>query len=79
MGDCTWDSISIFTKFIDKDIIEEIVKWTNSNEQLQICKSSKVTKWNKLTTIKIEDYFGVHLHMGIIKLPRITDYWSTIN
>ena len=36
-------------------------------------------RWDPVTKGEMEAFIGIMIHMGIVKLPRMTIYWSTDN
>ncbi|XP_045127477.1 piggyBac transposable element-derived protein 4-like [Portunus trituberculatus] len=61
----------ICSKFITKEVIEDIVFQTNLYA-LQQGKNYKPTDENEIKT-----FIGMNLLMGIVKLPSYRDYWSS--
>ncbi|XP_065312923.1 piggyBac transposable element-derived protein 2-like [Gordionus sp. m RMFG-2023] len=59
-----------FKKFIDDDIINNLVEQTNIYS-FQL--SGKSTNTN---SSEIEKFLGIHLYTGIVELPSIRQYWA---
>lgn len=36
-----------------------------------------LAKWTPVTLAELKGFFSITIHMGLVKLPRIRDYWST--
>ena len=62
-------------------MIEFFVAETNSYAE-KVCKnmvikrSSQFRKWEPINTTEMGVFIGLVLHMGVINLPRLSDYWA---
>ena len=58
-----------------------IVTETNSYHDQQAASepNKHKRKWDPVTKDEMEAFIGSMIHMGIVKLPRMTIYWSTDN
>ena len=73
--------IEIFNQFFDDSIIEMMVNETNRYAQQivlsrQFRRSSRMNRWNDITKEKMETFLGLILVTGLIKYPKMEDYWS---
>jgi hypothetical protein len=62
--------------FFSQHILATIV--INTNEYAQ-SKNAGIggREWTELTLDELKIWMGILLYMGVIKLPRVTDYWTT--
>lgn len=64
-------------------LFQEIARLTNQFAIDKIVKSgpasrfARLRKWTPTDMCEIKKFFGLILFMGITKLPRLADYWST--
>lgn len=74
---------SFFELMVSDEIFQEIVDCTNLYAINQIAisneasKFARLRKWYPTNVTEIKKFFGLLIFMGIVKLPRIADYWST--
>lgn len=73
--------LDVYRKLIDDSILELIVVETNRYVQQVksnniIKRSSRLNAWKDTNTEEILKFFGVILYMGLVKYPKIADYWS---
>ena len=73
--------IEIFNQFFDDSIMEIIVTETNRYAQQivssrQIRRSSRMNRWKDITKEEMETFLGIILVTGLIKYPKMEDYWS---
>jgi hypothetical protein len=75
-----------FSIFFDHDMMKKIRLETNRYAASRIAtlrregKLKRKSLWQRWTTVKLSDmykFFAIVLHMSILKLPDISDYWST--
>ena len=64
----------IFFLFFTSSVLEHIV--TESNRYAQECKGELFTTWQPITVDELLAYMGFMMLMGIVRLPRIEDYWK---
>jgi len=68
----------ILRTFIDSQIVSEILEQTNLRaKQLQRANTRAIPRWTDLNENELWVFIGLHLMTGIIKKPRLRDYWST--
>ena len=68
----------ILRTFIDSQIVSEILEQTNLRaKQLQRANPRTIPSWTDLNEDELWVFIGLHLMTGIIKKPRLRDYWST--
>ena len=69
--------------FLKYDLLVYIVNCTNERaeqfirDNCDIDESSRVLDWRPVTVDEMKKFIGITLLMGIIKKPKIQDYWST--
>ncbi|CAK1595465.1 unnamed protein product [Parnassius mnemosyne] len=50
---------------------------TNLNSKKQIKPGSRLLSWTDTNQDEMKRFFGLILFMGIVRLPKLADYWST--
>ena len=70
-----------FEVFLNDEVIEFFVAETNSYaekvcQNMVIKRSSLFRKWEPTNATEMRVFVGLVLHMGVINLPRLSDYWS---
>lgn len=72
--------LEIFEMFIDDEILDLIVRETNTYACQQLKKGhsakSRVQTWCETSKEEIRKFFGVLLAMGLISAPSVSNYWS---
>uniref|UniRef100_A0A1B6LW93 PiggyBac transposable element-derived protein domain-containing protein n=1 Tax=Graphocephala atropunctata TaxID=36148 RepID=A0A1B6LW93_9HEMI len=73
--------ISFFRLLVDIIFLEGIVKATNNYALELFCgpstvPGSRISKWKDLSVDELWIFIGLLLHMGIIQMPRLQDYWK---
>ena len=69
--------------FLTDDLIEEIVDRTNSysrrtiNNARSLRKKPRINTWKPTNVDEMNKFIGLLFYMGILHLPKISDYWST--
>lgn len=67
---------------VPDEIFEMVADCTNSYAIKKIVetdtasKSARVREWKPTCTAEMKNFFGLIIYMGIVKLPKISDYWS---
>lgn len=72
--------IKYFSLVVEDKIFEDIAEQTNLfavQAGPSVKPSSRSHAWKPTTTKEIKQVFGLILYMGLVKLPKIVDYWST--
>lgn len=71
--------IDFFKVFFTEDLIHGIVSETNLYAQqfLDQNPASSFARWTPVDPSEMRTYFGLVLHMGLLKKPKIRQYWST--
>ncbi|KAI4478960.1 hypothetical protein M0804_011422 [Polistes exclamans] len=75
------DPIRLFRLVLDDDLIDCIISNTNAYAAdtlrcPEIRQYYRLTSWTEVTRSEILVLFGILLHMGTIKLDRVSDYWK---
>lgn len=71
-----------YALLVTDDVLNEIVKNTNNFAIAKILNSQEATKcarirnWAPTNLVEIKKFFGLVVFMGIVRLPKISDYWS---
>ena len=70
-----------FEVFLNDKVIEFFIVETNSYakevcQNMVIKRGSRFRKWEPRNATEIRMFIGLVLHMGVINLPRVSDYWS---
>ena len=65
------DFVGLVRQFMPRQLLEVIREWTNANLQKKVCKSSFINE------DEFNAYFGLEIAMSLVKMNRISDYWST--
>ncbi|KAE9542526.1 hypothetical protein AGLY_003387 [Aphis glycines] len=73
--------IDFFNLLLTNDFFEFIVRETNNYAaDLYMNRSSdksRITKWIDIDVNELKVFFGLLLHTGTIKMPKMSDYWKT--
>uniref|UniRef100_S4P9J6 PiggyBac transposable element-derived protein 4 n=2 Tax=Pararge aegeria TaxID=116150 RepID=S4P9J6_9NEOP len=80
-SDCQTELDFLFL-FLDNEIIDLMVRMTNSyaiKTQIlkRVTRNSRLSKWNDCDAAEMKKFLGLLIWMGLKKLPKISDYWST--
>lgn len=73
--------VNFFNLVVDELFLEGIVKATNNYALKLFCGPStlpglRITKFKDLTVAELKVFIALVIHMGVIQLPRIQDYWK---
>lgn len=73
--------IDFFEHYLTEDVIDLMVVETNRNANYVISKrrlsrKSRLKDWKNTNPEEMRKFIGVLLYMGLVPLPRISDYWS---
>ncbi len=74
--------VDYYKIFVSSNIIDLIVEQTNLYAtQIVLTKdttpSSRIHFWNPVDRDEIWIFLGILMYMGVVRLPKIEDYWST--
>ncbi|XP_060846480.1 piggyBac transposable element-derived protein 4-like [Rhopalosiphum padi] len=73
--------IDFFNLLLTNDFFEFVVRETNNYAtDLYMNRSSdksRITKWVDTNVNELKIFFGLLLHTGTIKLPKMSEYWKT--
>ncbi|CAG5026348.1 unnamed protein product [Parnassius apollo] len=74
-------AIDFLSLFLDDEFLTYIVLETNKHAADVLMKpgvglKSRITDWKDTSVAEMKLFFGIILHMGIIRLNRLTDYWK---
>ena len=69
--------LNILMMFFNMELLEMIT--TETNHYYSQCQRTNPSsmKWTNITVEEIMAYIGVVIAMGIVRLPEVSDYWST--
>ncbi|XP_068623829.1 piggyBac transposable element-derived protein 4-like [Battus philenor] len=75
------DPYQAFRLLIDDDLLDLIVRETNTNalrvvSEENVKQKSRIKNWKDLTREELLTFLGLILHTGTIRLNRICDYWK---
>lgn len=81
------EDISVFEAFsqiVDNEVVDHIVTETNRYAEQCILsktprKHARLTKWIPTNAEEIKKFLGLTLWMGLVRLNKLEDYWSTRN
>lgn len=70
-----------YEQYITDDIIHLMVNETNSNadsviSKLRLSRRSRLKNWKPTNPDEMKKFLGLLMWMGLVPLPKITDYWS---
>lgn len=73
---------TFFSLFFDEEIINLLVVETNryANDKLSepgLSRNARVRKWKDVDQKEMKKLFGIIMWMGLVKMPNISNYWST--
>ena len=78
------EPLDFYKLFLTDDMVEEHVAETNKHAQAvkdrdarKMKPNSRAHKWIDTTVVEMLQFIGIILHMGIVRLPKIADYWKT--
>jgi hypothetical protein len=66
-----YDPIDFYCLFLNADVLNLIVDETNRYGQ------GKDQAWAPTEAEEMKNFFGLCLQMGVVKLPKLRDYWSS--
>ena len=71
-----------FILFLTNEVVTFMVNETNCNakkalNETIIRQRSRYKDWKPSNAVEIKKFIGLLLHMDIVNLPRISDYWPT--
>uniref|UniRef100_A0A1B6HG03 Uncharacterized protein n=1 Tax=Homalodisca liturata TaxID=320908 RepID=A0A1B6HG03_9HEMI len=74
--------IDFFEQCLNADVIDLMVTETNRNahdviSKLRLSRKSRLKDWRDTNPEEMKKFIGLLLYMGLVTLPRISDYWST--
>ncbi|XP_049912471.1 uncharacterized protein LOC126397608 isoform X1 [Epinephelus moara] len=64
----------LFEMYFDRAAIKTLCSNTNRNAAKNIAAGKKF-KWTELRESEMYQYIGITLYMGILKLPKLRDFW----
>ena len=76
----------IFSKYIDEEVIDHLVKETNHYyDQIieakggveTLSKCARAKSWQPVTTSEMRVFIAIILYMGLVRMPNYEMYWST--
>lgn len=72
---------NFYSLMVPEAIFERITKETNIYANQVISKNtmkraSRMTKWTDTNKSKLKNFFGLVIYMGLVKLPKLSDYWA---
>ena len=69
--------IDVFELFFDGDVIDLFVEQTNANRHRKKAAQphQHKTPWTDTTSREMKAFFGIVISMGIVRLPKLRDYW----
>ena len=72
---------AFFDQMFTDEIWDMLVTETNRYHDQQAASepNKHKRKWDPVTKDRMKAFIGIMIHMGIVKLPRMTMYWSTDN
>lgn len=69
-----------FTAFLSKQIVQLLCDWTNERAGMDLVNKGTMKVygilWKDVSVEEMYVFLTLHLYMGIIRYPRIQDYWS---
>lgn len=74
--------VDFYTLLVTEDVFQQIVDATNAFAVAKITNTQRATKaarirnWSPTNLAEMKKIFGLILYMGLVKLPKISDYWS---
>ncbi|XP_037866663.1 piggyBac transposable element-derived protein 4 [Bombyx mori] len=73
------DPGAYFSLIVSDDIFEEIAVQTNlyAERRESTMPSSRLNSWKPTNKNEVKSLFGLIMYMGLVKLPKISLYWST--
>lgn len=77
----TAEPVDFFLSYIKEDMLIVMVDETNRNAaqvlaKIRLNRSSRLRKWKPTNVDEMKKFLGLLLYMGLVPMPRLTDYWS---
>ncbi|XP_054259986.1 piggyBac transposable element-derived protein 4-like [Macrosteles quadrilineatus] len=77
----TAQPIDFFSSYLNDEILAVMVDETNRNaaqvlQKIRLNGSSRLRTWRDTNVEEMKKFLGLLLYMGLVPMPRITDYWS---
>ena len=76
------EPLDFYKLFLTEEMVEEHVAETNRHAQTvkdrdasKMKPKSRAHKWKDTTVVEMLQFIGILLHMGIVRMPKIADYW----
>lgn len=71
-----------YALLVTDSLLQEIVECTNAfaitkMNTTEASKNARICSWSETTLSEIKHFFSLILYMGLVKLPKLADYWST--
>ena len=73
MNNCN-EVIEFFELFLDKDVLDSIVKYTNEAAQRKL--DFKKKKWCDVDVAEIKRFLALVMYFGLVQYPSLKKYWS---
>lgn len=75
------DLVNCFECFLSPNIKAKLCEWTNRRPEMYFEQNTSTLKvcalqWKKLDKEEMYVFIALHFLTGLVKCPRITDYWS---
>jgi len=76
------EPIDFFNLFISDELLEDVCEKSDKyykkyKNNTRLAKRTHKKKWNKPDLVEIRGFLGLLLSMGILKKPKLDDYWTT--
>ncbi|CAH1987778.1 unnamed protein product [Acanthoscelides obtectus] len=80
MEECR-DPVNCFECFLSPNIVAKLSEWTNRRAEMYFEQNTNTrtvygVQWKKLEKEEMYVFIALHILTGLVKCPRITDYWS---
>jgi hypothetical protein len=79
---CNSNPEDFYSLLVTDEIFENIVLQTNLFAEQKLLRTtrlkthSRLRDWKQTDKNEIKTFFGLVLYMGLVKLPKLSDYWS---
>lgn len=73
--------IDFFLAYVNDEILTTMVTETNRNaaqviSSIRMNRSSRLRKWRPTDPEEMKKFLGLLLYMGLVPMPKLSDYWS---
>lgn len=73
--------IEFYNQYLTDDILQLMTEETNRNASqvlasVRISRKSRLNEWKNTDPTEMKQFLGILMWMGLVPMPRLSDYWS---